>query len=103
MPYQYVFVKPDGELANLDDIDRELCKRTNYPFSKTNFCPMFVLLSQWLSLAVLMKSGGSYVTKDALDAYFSLPDNDTPPETKELAYEFLCERYTLDMRYSRYK
>lgn len=99
MSYSYQFVKQDGSVATLNDVDRELCERDDFPYNDKRFCPMFCYLAQHLSLIVLNKSGKCQVEKDDLEAYIATAN--IPPETMELAREFLCGRYTLHMTYSR--
>jgi hypothetical protein len=72
----YCFDDPyTGERAKLDDVDRELCDATGWPYSSKNYCPLFDALVE-LGFACLMwasrtgyKEGAWHVTSDMLRAY----------------------------------
>jgi hypothetical protein len=99
MPNHYCFHKPDGVMAQLDDVDRQLCELTGAPYSATKFCPAF----QWVQLVgdiVLIKQSASTVTPEVFDAYkarcdsgeLKTPGIETPDEW-DILRRFLAVDY----------
>ncbi len=107
MPMSYRFTAIDGTIPTLDSIDRELCERSGYPYSATNYCPAFTFATQILGFCIVKHGDGDKTSAESFDA-FKL-EHDARPEEERFGLtdaewrtmrEFLAERYTLELWYS---
>ena len=65
---QYVFIDKEGNFANLDQVDKEICEKFGVPYNTDAFC-MFYNFAVELGFGILMSQGGTAIDVPMMDKY----------------------------------
>lgn len=90
MPVCFQFEDAAGNVMPLDQVDREMCEDTKYPYSDSQYCPMMIWV-QMVGTSVEGLAGG--INPLNVNVYMSGHDHDFTPAERSLMVKYLCGKY----------